>query len=54
MEALAFLRGPAGYIALHKPIIVVGRSADCDISLIPSPSPVIMLRSFWRGLGIAL
>lgn len=33
MEALAFLRGPAGYIALHKPIIVVGRSADCDISL---------------------
>lgn len=33
MEALAFLRGPAGYIALHKSTIVVGRSADCDISL---------------------
>lgn len=33
MEVLAFLRGPTGYIALHKPIIVVGRSGDCDISL---------------------
>lgn len=33
MDALAFLRGPSGYIALHKPVIVVGRSTDCDISL---------------------